>query len=52
MTRGQAALALALLLGLQPITTDVFLPALPALTHALDAKLEQAQLTMSALILA
>jgi len=52
LTRGQAALALALLLGLQPITTDVFLPALPALTRALDATLEQAQLTMSALILA
>lgn len=50
--RGQAALALALLLGLQPITTDVFLPALPELTRALGATLAQAQLTMSALILA
>ena len=52
LTRGRAALALALLLGLQPITTDVFLPALPSLTRTLGASLEQAQLTMSALILA
>lgn len=52
LSRGRVALALALLLGLQPITTDVFLPALPALTRALGATLEQAQLTMSALILA
>ena len=49
--RGRAALALALLLGLQPVATDVFLPALPALTRALGAPLSQAQLTMSALIL-
>lgn len=52
LSRGHTALALALLLGLQPITTDVFLPALPALTRALGATVEQAQLTMSALILA
>lgn len=52
LTRGQAAFALALLLGLQPITTDVFLPALPALTQELAAPMSKAQLTMSALILA
>lgn len=52
LSRAHAALALALLLGLQPITTDVFLPALPALTQALHATVAQAQLTMSALILA
>jgi DHA1 family bicyclomycin/chloramphenicol resistance-like MFS transporter len=51
-TRGRAAFALALLLGLQPVSTDVFLPALPALTRALGAPMAQAQLTMSALILA
>ncbi len=46
-----AALALSLLLGLQPVTTDVYLPALPMLTRALDASMDAAQLTMSALIL-
>ena len=28
-----AAVALALLLGMQPITTDLYLPALPALAR-------------------
>jgi DHA1 family bicyclomycin/chloramphenicol resistance-like MFS transporter len=46
------ALTLALLLGLQPITTDVYLPALPLLSQALEASMVDAQLTMSALILA
>ena len=32
-----AAFALALLLGLQPVSTDVYLPALPMLTRALGA---------------
>lgn len=45
-------MALALLLGLQPVTTDVYLPALPMLTRALGADMGAAQLTMSALILA
>ena len=48
----RAALALSLLLGLQPVTTDVYLPALPMLRRALAAPMGQAQLTMSALILA
>jgi DHA1 family bicyclomycin/chloramphenicol resistance-like MFS transporter len=52
ISRRRAAFALALLLGLQPITTDVFLPALPALTRALAAPMNRVQLTMSALILA
>jgi DHA1 family bicyclomycin/chloramphenicol resistance-like MFS transporter len=47
-----AALALSLLLGLQPVSTDVYLPALPMLTAALGAPMSSAQLTMSALILA
>ncbi len=47
-----AAVALSLLLGLQPVTTDVYLPALPMLTAALGAPMSHAQLTMSALILA
>ncbi|MBI5722193.1 MAG: Bcr/CflA family efflux MFS transporter [Burkholderiales bacterium] len=49
---GRAAFALALLLGLQPIATDVYLPALPQLTKALAAPMALSQLTMSALILA
>ncbi len=43
---------LSLLLGLQPITTDLYLPALPALSVGLSAGMAQAQLTLSALLLA
>lgn len=39
-------------LGLQPITTDLYLPALPALTLELKASLAAAQQTMAALLLA
>lgn len=49
---GFAAFALALLLGLQPITTDAYLPALPMLTRELGAPMSAAQMTMAALILA
>jgi MFS transporter, DHA1 family, multidrug resistance protein len=52
VSRGLAAMALALLLGLQPVTTDIYLPALPALTRELGASMASAQLTLSALILA
>ncbi len=52
VTPGRAALALTLLLGLQPVTTDIYLPALPMLTRELGAPMTSAQLTMSALILA
>lgn len=44
--------ALALLLGLQPLTTDLYLPALPMIELALSAPMGALQLTMSALILA
>ena len=47
-----AAGVLALLMGLQPITTDLMLPALPALAADLHAPMAPVQLTMSALILA
>ena len=47
-----AALALALLLGLQPVTTDLYLPALPRLTAELGAPMAAAQLTMSLVLLA
>ena len=43
---------LSLLLGLQPLTTDLYLPALPALTAGLGASIAQAQLTLTALLLA
>jgi DHA1 family bicyclomycin/chloramphenicol resistance-like MFS transporter len=46
------ALALALLLGLQPVTTDLYLPALPSLARGLAAPMGAVQATMSALILA
>ena len=45
-------LLLALLLGIQPVTTDLYLPALPALTAGYGASMAQAQLTLSALLLA
>ncbi len=52
--RGQTmtVLLLALLLGLQPVTTDLYLPALPALTQGFGASMVQAQLTLTALLLA
>ncbi|MCW8199721.1 Bcr/CflA family efflux MFS transporter [Verminephrobacter aporrectodeae subsp. tuberculatae] len=49
---GLAILVLALLLSLQPVTTDLYLPALPALTRSLGASMADAQLTLSALLLA
>jgi DHA1 family bicyclomycin/chloramphenicol resistance-like MFS transporter len=45
-------LLLALLMGLQPVTTDLYLPALPALTQGFGASMVQAQLTLTALLLA
>jgi len=48
----RAAVILALLLGLQSVSTDVYLPALPMLTRELGARINQAQLTLSAMILA
>lgn len=51
VSQALAAFALALLLGLQPVTTDVYLPALPLLRRELGADMAAAQLTMSALIL-
>jgi DHA1 family bicyclomycin/chloramphenicol resistance-like MFS transporter len=52
MGHGGAAFVLALLMGLQPATTDIYLPALPLLTAELAAPMVLAQMTMSALILA
>jgi DHA1 family bicyclomycin/chloramphenicol resistance-like MFS transporter len=45
-------LILSALLGVQPVTTDLYLPALPAMTAGFGAPMEQAQLTLTALLLA
>ena len=45
-------LFLSLLLGLQPVATDLYLPALPGMTTDLGATLPQAQLTLTAMLLA
>jgi DHA1 family bicyclomycin/chloramphenicol resistance-like MFS transporter len=52
MSPATVVLALALLLGLQPITTDLYLPALPLLARDLHAPMSAVQLTMSVLLLA
>ena len=52
MSPALVVLVLSLLLGIQPITTDLYLPALPALTDGFSAPMAQAQLTLSALLLA
>lgn len=43
---------LALLLGFQPLTTDLYLPAMPLLTQQLHASVSQTQTTFYALVLA
>ncbi|MFZ2736807.1 MAG: multidrug effflux MFS transporter [Burkholderiaceae bacterium] len=45
-------LLLSLLLGLQPITTDLYLPVLPMLSDNFAVSMAQAQLTLTALLLA
>lgn len=52
MSPALVVVTLALLLGIQPITTDLYLPALPALTSGFGARVADAQLTLSALLLA
>lgn len=52
MSPALIVLILSLLLGLQPITTDLYLPALPALTEGFGATMAQSQLTLTALLLA
>lgn len=52
MTAGTVVFLLSLLLGIQPVTTDLYLPALPALTSGFGAKLSQAQLTLTGMLLA
>ena len=52
MPAGVVVLILSALLGVQPITTDLYLPALPALTDGFGAPMARAQLTLTALLLA
>lgn len=52
MTPSTVVFVLSMLLGIQPITTDLYLPALPTITSVLGAPLSQAQLTLSGLLLA
>ncbi|MEO5671091.1 MAG: multidrug effflux MFS transporter [Ramlibacter sp.] len=52
MSPGLVVLMLALLLGIQPVTTDLYLPALPSLTEGFGAPVSQAQLTLTTLLLA
>jgi DHA1 family bicyclomycin/chloramphenicol resistance-like MFS transporter len=52
MAPALVVLVLSLLLGIQPVTTDLYLPTLPALTEGFGAPVSQAQLTLTALFLA
>jgi len=52
MSPALVVLVLSLLLGIQPVTTDLYLPALPALTDGFGSSIAQAQLTLTALLLA
>ena len=52
MTAGLIVLMLSTLLGIQPVTTDLYLPALPMLTESFASPMPLAQLTLSALLLA
>jgi MFS transporter, DHA1 family, multidrug resistance protein len=52
MTPVVVVVMLTLLLGIQPVTTDLYLPALPTLRADLGASMSAAQLTLSALIIA
>ncbi len=43
---------LALMLGIQPVSTDLYLPTLPILTQEFGAPMSQVHMTLSALLLA
>ena len=43
---------LSMFMGIQPVATDLYLPALPAIKTEFGAELSQVQLTLSALLLA
>ena len=52
MPKHLVVVLLALLLGLQAVTTDLYLPALPAIRTSLNASMGEIQLTLTALLLA
>jgi DHA1 family bicyclomycin/chloramphenicol resistance-like MFS transporter len=52
MNRAFVVALLALLLGLQAVTTDLYLPALPAIRASLNASMGEIQLTLTSLLLA
>ena len=52
MPQVTVVLILALLMGIQPVTTDLYLPALPAIAEGFGASMAQAQYTLSSLLLA
>lgn len=52
MSPNLIVLTLALLLGLQAVASDLYLPALPQLTDSFGATVSQAQLTLTAMLLA
>ena len=51
MSPGTVVTMLTLMLGIQPVTTDLYLPALPSLQRNLGASIGATQLTLSALII-
>lgn len=51
MSNSLIVLLLTLLLGIQPVATDLYLPALPSIVVELGTTVQQAQLTLSALLL-
>ncbi|MCX7692355.1 multidrug effflux MFS transporter [Tepidimonas taiwanensis] len=51
MPPGWVVVFLSLLLGVQPLATDLYLPALPAITAAFDAPMAKVQATLTALLL-
>ena len=52
MSPGLVVVFLSLLLGIQPVATDLYLPALPALKESLNGTHTQVQLTFTGLLLA
>src|SRR5678815_3693152 len=52
MTTTSIVVMLTLLLGIQPVTTDLYLPALPTLQRELGATIGAAQYTLAALVIA
>ncbi|MGQ9725119.1 MAG: multidrug effflux MFS transporter [Tepidimonas sp.] len=51
LSAGWVVVFLSLLLGIQPLTTDLYLPALPSIAAAFAAPMSQVQATLTALLL-